>query len=224
MERKLVVLGLVVVGLAGMSAVGSGRSLTSSGHASPSVTSRVTIVATGVAASNHPITLYGSAKGAAPGETVEIQSKDCGTTFFRGVSATRTERAGRWSADFFPGITTWVRAVWKGHASTAVLVRQRVRLEFTQKPFKRHVFVVSVVGRAQFWHRRVTIMRYHRRDREWRVFRTVLLTTQNAPGQIVWTSGEFSARFPQDTLLRATLPASQAAPCYLSGTSLVLRT
>jgi hypothetical protein len=224
-ERKLVALGLVVVALAGVAAeFGSASSRPSDQDSSPLAAGRVTIHAPSLVPSDHPIPLYGTAEGAAPGDMVEIQSKDCGTTFFRGVSATRTQRAGQWSADFYPGITTWVRAVWKGRASKAVRVRQQAALQFTQRPFRRHRFVVSVVAKAQFWHRRVTIERYHPRDREWQAFRTVLLTTQNAPGQIVWTSGEFTARLPEGTALRAVLPASEALPCYASGTSLVLRT
>jgi hypothetical protein len=53
-------------------------------------------------------------------------------------------------------------------------------LQFTQKPFGRHRFIVSVVARAQFPERL---------------------------GQIMWTSGEFTARLPKGTLLRAVLPA-----------------
>jgi hypothetical protein len=224
-QRRLAALGLVIVGLVGTSSdFGSARLRAPAGHASPLAAGRVTIVAPRVAASTQPIVLYGSAEGAAPGEVVEIESKDCGTTFFRGVSETRTQLSGRWSAEFYPGITTWVRAVWKGRASKAVKVRQQPMLQFTQKPFRRHRFIVSVVARAQFWHRKVTIERYRARDRQWRTFRTVVLTSQNAPGQIVWTSGEFTARLPKGTLLRAVLPAPQARPCYLAGTSLVLRT
>jgi hypothetical protein len=176
------------------------------------------------APSDHPISLYGTAEGAAPGDEVEIQSKDCGTTFFRGVSATHTQRGGLWSAEFYPGITTWVRAVWRGHASTPARVRQQVRLELVQKPFKPRIFETSVVARAQFWRKKVVIERYRAGERRWRPFRAVVLTTQRAPGQIVWTSGEFTARLPTGTRLRASLPASQAGPCYMAGTSLVLTT
>jgi len=220
-----VALGLVVAAVVGATSdFSSASSWAPDQDASPLVAGRVTIHAPSLVPSDHPIPLYGTAEGAASGEMVEIESKDCGTTFFRGVSATRTQRAGQWSAEFYPGITTWVRAVWRGRASKAVRVRQQATLHFTQRPFRRHRFVVSVVARAQFWHRKVTIERYRPRDREWQVFRTVLLTTQNAPGQIVWTSGEFTARLPEGTALRAVLPASEALPCYTSGTSLVLRT
>ncbi len=49
----------------------------------------------------------------------------------------------------------------------------------------------------------------------------VLLTDSGGLGGApsTWTSGEFTAAVPKGTLLRATLPASEAKPCYLPGTS-----
>lgn len=108
--------------------------------------------------------------------------------------------------------------------STAITVRQRAMLRFVPKANDHTRFVVSVVARAQFWRRSVHIERLNRRHGAWETYRTVVLTEQNAPGVWVWTSGEFSARLPLGTSLRAVLPDSQAAPCYLSSTSPALRT
>ena len=127
-ERKLVALGIVVAAVVGGTSDFSSASPRAFDlDTSPLVAGRVTIHAPSLVPSDHPIPLYGTAEGAAPGEMVEIESKDCGTTFFRGASATRTQRAGQWSAEFYPGITTWVRAVWKGRASKAVRCASRQR-------------------------------------------------------------------------------------------------
>lgn len=171
-----------------------------------------------------PVTIFGAVDNGQEGEEVTIQAKDCGQTFFRVVSGTTTHEGGGWSTEFFPAITTTVRAVWKGRASSQVTVRQRAMLRFVSKPADRTRFVVSVVARAQFWRRKVTIQRFDRRLGRWDRYRSVVLTEQNAPGSFVWTSGEFTARLPRGTLLRAVLPASQAGPCYLSGTSRPVRT
>lgn len=171
-----------------------------------------------------PTTLFGSIDSGKANEEVEIQAKDCGQSFFRAVAGTRTEEGGGWSTEFFPAITTSVRAVWRGQASTQVTVRQRAILRFSSKPFDRTRFVVSVVAKAQFWKRKVTIQRFDRRLGRWVAFRSVVLTEQDAPGAFVWTSAEFTARLPKGTMLRAVFPASQARPCYLSGTSLPVRT
>ena len=97
------------------------------------------------------------------------------------------------------------RAKPSGCASRQRFNSRRARLDDTGSS--------SVWLRAQFWHRTVTIERYRPRDREWQVFRTVLLTTQNAPGQIVWTSGEFTARLPEGTAL--SRPARIRGPTLL---------
>lgn len=201
--------------------------LPSSGHALPSADAQtgVTIAARpSIAGSDHPITLYGRIPSPRPGEKVEIQSKDCGHSFFRAVDTTPSAGGGLWTAEFFPGITTAVRAAWNGRVSKAIVVRQRALLRFAPMASNRSRFVVSVVARAQFWRRYVVVERYDARRGRWQPYRRVVLTEQNAPGSVVWTSGEVLVRVPRDTLLRAVLPASQAGPCYLTSTSLTVRT
>jgi hypothetical protein len=173
---------------------------------------------------DRPVTLFGAVDNGRGGEEVEIQAKDCGQSFFRVVSGATTREGGGWSTEYFPLITTTVRAVWKGRASSQVTVRQRAILRFVSKPADRTRFVVSVVARAQFWRKKVTIQRFDRRLGRWDRFRSVVLTEQASPGSVVWTSGEFTARLPRGTMLRAVFPAAQAGPCYVSGTSLPVRT
>jgi hypothetical protein len=186
---------------------------------------RVTIAARPpVAPSDNPVTLFGSIDSGKAGESIEIQARDCGQQFFRAVAGATTGDGGGWSLEYRPLITTTLRAVWKDSASPQITVRQRAMLRFVPKPGNRTRFVVSVVARAQFWKRKVTIQRFDRRLGRWAPFRSVVLTDQEAAGTLVWTSGEFTARLPRGTRLRAVLPASQAGPCYLSGTSLVVRT
>jgi hypothetical protein len=177
-----------------------------------------------VAASDSPITLSGTVRSGRPGELVDLQAKDCGQSSFRIVQSARTQSGGRWATTFFPGIGTSVRAVWKGHTSTPVRIGQRAMLRFAPKANDRTRFVVSVVARAQFWRKKVVIERLNRERGVWRHFRSVVLTSQQAPGQFVWTSGEFTARLPRGTMLRALLPQSQAGSCYLLSYSLPLRT
>lgn len=192
-------------------------------RSAPSGAAAVTIGARpSIAGPDQPVTLFGSVSSGRPGETVDIQSKDCGQTFFRTVSGTHSQSGGRWATDFFPSIGTQVRAVWKGQRSRAVPVGQRAMIRFVPKASDRTRFVVSIVGRAQFWRRMVVIERLHRRS--WERYRTVVLTEQEAPGEFVWTSAEFRARLPRGTMLRAVLPQSQAGPCYLFSLSLPLRT
>jgi hypothetical protein len=105
-----------------------------------------------------------------------------------------------------------------------VKVGQRAMLRFAPKARERTRFEVAVVARAQFWLRTVVVERLNRQRGTWGPYRSVVLTTQEAPGEFVWTSGEFTARLPKGTSLRARLPQSQAGPCYLMSYSLPLRT
>jgi len=174
--------------------------------------------------SDHSTTLFGTVASGKAEEEVVIQAKDCGQSFFRTVAGTTTHEGGVWSLEYFPGITSAVRAVWNGRASSQVTLRQRAMLRFSPKASDRTRFVVSVVAIAQFWKKKVVIQRFDRRLGRWQAYRTVVLTEQASPGAWTWTSGELTARLPKGTRLRAVLPAKQARPCYLSGTSLPVRT
>ena len=214
-----------LAGIAVVSTLLAALSLQSAHSAVPGATADVTIAARpSIAAPDHPVTLHGAVRSGRPGEEVLIQTKDCGATFFRTFAATRTQSGGNWATEFFPAIGTKVRAVWKGRTSNVVSVHQRAMLRFVPKASDRTRFVVSVVARAQFWRKRVVIERLNRARGAWETYRTILLTQQEAPGEFVWTSGEFTARLPRGTLLRAFLPQSQAGPCYLASFSLSLRT
>jgi hypothetical protein len=188
---------------------------------------RVTIFARPtVASGTSPVTLFGSVDNGAAGEVVDIQAKDCGQQFFRGVLGATTHDGGGWSTPYYPGITTTLRAVWNGNASGQITVRQRPRVELRPPLGGLGQFEVSVVAKAQFWRKRVLIQRFNRRLGTWTTVKSVVLTDTDAAGgsQFVWSSAEFTSSLPRRTLIRAVFPLSQARPCYLAGYSNLLRT
>jgi len=188
-------------------------------------TKGVTITARpSIAGPDAPITLSGTVGSRRPGESIEIQVKNCGSSFFRAVAVTSTQRGGIWATEFFPSIGTTVRARWNRKVSRAIAVGQRAMIRLAPKASDRTRFVVAVVARAQFWRRTIVIERLDRRRGVWRRYRSVVLTDQHAPGEFAWTEGEFTARLPRGSLLRAFLPQSQAGPCYLASYSLSVRT
>jgi hypothetical protein len=76
------------------------------------------------------------------------------------------------------------------------------------------------------WQKRVTLQRFDAAKRAWIDIRSVLLTDTGAPQGVGWIwSGKdkLNVKVPKGTLLRATLPLSQARPCYLAGWSNLLR-
>lgn len=161
------------------------------------------------------LTLYGSVATEKANETVTIQVKECRTTWFRGVAAARTLDGGGWSTDAVnPGITASIRAVWNGQASAPVTVRQRAWVTFRTLPGSSTRFEVRAWSHLR---KRVQIQRYDARLGTWSTVRTVVLS--EPPGVAT-----FTASFQRGTSLRAFLSAAQAKPCFLAGTSRIVRT
>jgi hypothetical protein len=187
---------------------------------------RVTILARPtVATGSATVELFGSVDSNKEGEEVTIQAKDCGKNFFRVVAGATTREGGGWSTNYFPSITTSVRALWNDVASRQVTIRQRAPIRLS-KTRSASGYEVSIVGKKSFWRKRASIERFDRRLGTWSTLRSVVLTESGGTGGgggFVYTSAEFTARVPKGTQLRAVFPFSQARPCYLAGTSLPIR-
>jgi hypothetical protein len=177
--------------------------------------------------SRGPFTLYGSVPTDKADEIVTVQAKDCGapTATFRDVAEARTREGGSWSLEFSTGITSTLRAVWKGNVSSQIIVRQRANVRLLPLA-SRSGFTVTITGRTQFWRKRVLFQRFDRRLGTWKLVKAVVLTeTGGFPGYggaATWA--EFRASLPKGTLVRAVFPRSQARPCYLAGYGPLLRT
>lgn len=168
-----------------------------------------------------PVRLRGAIDPGRAGETVEIEVKDCGQPSFRQVAGTATEQGGQWAVEYRPGISTTVRAAWKGQRSAPVAIQQRAPVAIRKRSGAR--FEVWVWAKVPFWHKRATIQR--RSGGAWKTLREVLLTDQRATGGDggIMSSATFRAPIPRGTLVRAVVPISQARPCYLAGVSLTQR-
>lgn len=128
----------------------------------------------------------------------------------------------RATTEYWPGITTTLRAVWKGAASSPVMVRQQAYVALYLRSSGK--FEVSVGGKWSFWHKRVLFQR--RAASSWTTVKSVLLTETTAqPGFAQASTGAtFSASVPKGSVVRAVLPLAQARPCYLAGASKSVRT
>jgi hypothetical protein len=170
------------------------------------------------------VTLFGSVDNGEAGETVEIQAKDCGQSFFRAVAGATTVAGGGWSTEYFAGITTTLRAVWEGTASTQITVRHRAFASLRR--LRSGIFETGVAARSSLWRKHMTIERFDRKLGTWRTIRTVVLTEQEGggPSTFVGYSARFKLSVPKGTLLRSAISNSQVRPCYISGKSLPLRT
>lgn len=170
-----------------------------------------------------PAELFGAVESAREGEEVTIQAKDCGSDFFHVVAGTTTRRGGGWSAEYFAGIGTTVRAVWDGTASSQIGIRKRAIVRLT-KSLSGRGYQVVVTAQAPFWRKRVNIQRFDRRLGRWVTIKAVVLTDQAVAGVYRHFSAKLSLAVPRGTLVRAFLPLDQARPCYLAAASAQVRT
>jgi hypothetical protein len=171
-----------------------------------------------VAGWGQPVALSGSVDTRRAEEVVTIQAKDCRQQFFRDVDWARTHEGGGWSTDYYPGISTTLRAQWNGRASAEITVRQRPSVQLRRLSARRFAVRAWGFGGAHiFWRKRVLFQRFDRRLGSWETVKNVVLTESSGP-----TS--FSASVPRGALVRTLLPRSQARPCYLAGYSGLFRT
>lgn len=185
---------------------------------------QVTIVARPtVLGSTQGVMLSGSVDSTKADEIVTIQAKDCGQQFFRGVAAARTLEGGRWSTEYFTGISTTLRAVWNQATSAPVTVRRRPLVNLIRRPAGQKL-VVSVVAQANFWRKRALFQRFDPRLGKWMTIKSLVLTDTGSGGPFARASADFTTSLPRGTLVRGVFPLSQARPCYLAGVSKLLRT
>lgn len=169
-----------------------------------------------------PVTLFGTVPNGRPGESVQIEANECGQSgLFHELAGARTEAQGVWSIPI-PGnpplsqVTDYIRtktlyrARWNGRYSETVTVYARPYLEMRQlivkknKPGKR-LFGISVGGRGMKYRKKIVIERRVRTS-EWRPIATVRVSGGLG---IVWV------RASRGWVVRARLPESEAAPCFI---------
>lgn len=156
------------------------------------------------------------------GEVVTIQSKECRMSTFRNVAAAETDASGRWQLEYSAFVNTVLRAKWRDAFSAPVEVRQAPAVHFDE--VSRGRFEVGVGSRGDLWRKRVDVQR--RVGSRWVALKSVVVTkTYSSPGRAgTYVQAHFRAKLPPGTALRALLTAKQARPCYLGGTSSVIRT
>jgi hypothetical protein len=166
-------------------------------------------------------TLYGAAPGAGHDDVVTIEVRECGSTFFRTFAELHPSAGGGWTTPAGSAVTSTYRATWGNATSATVTIRQGANVGLERRR-SGGGFNVAVSGKRSFWRRTVEIQR--RRGSSWRTVKTVRLTdSASSTGVVSVSTATFRLTVPKGTALRAFLPASQAAPCYIASTSRPIR-
>ena len=159
--------------------------------------------------------LQGTVPSAGSGESVRIEAKECGGTFFRTYAGTTTQSGGAWHYNGFLQVTTEFRARWRDSVSAPIVVRKRMSLSLHKRG--NGVFIGGAVSRYQpVGGRTVKLERFTQSG--WVLMRSAKLRAQGPQYG--------TARFVVKTKrlqLRLTMDQATAAPCYAAGVSPIVR-
>jgi hypothetical protein len=184
--------------------------------AAPTVT--IGVRPTSIVAFDGTVTIYGSVAGASAGQAVAYEARECGIAgSFHVAGGATTAARGAFSSSLplSPGVKTSYRARWHEVVSNVVVVRVAPLVELRRSG--RH-FTVVVSGHGYLRGKHVTLQR--RDSRRWETLRTLAIRDAFGNGGFASTT----VRVAEHTVLRAVLPRSQAAPCFLPGVSNTVRT
>jgi plastocyanin len=167
-------------------------------------------------------TLSGAVSSLAAGETVNIDSKQCGATTFTRVASVKSTANGAWSAPVKPVMNTVFRANWKNANSPELT--QSVSPLLTLKRVRARRFTATATGAVALTGKRLVVQRYVRLKRTWKAVKQVTLNKSTpATPPTVRSSVAFGLRVRRGTKLRVLLTAAQAATCYAAARSAAIK-
>jgi hypothetical protein len=164
-------------------------------------------------------TLSGVLSTQKTGQAIDIQAQECGQTAFKNIATATTTTGGAFSYAAKPTLNTNYRAKQKGATSSAVAVK--VMPVVRVKKLSLGKFSISVTAAQSFAGKYVVFQRL--RNSKWVTLKKITLATAKtttAPTQV--TSAAFKIKLPAKLRVRAILPATQAAACYLGAKSKVV--
>jgi plastocyanin len=166
------------------------------------------------------VTLAGTVSNRRAGETVSVFAKPSGQTQFAAVGSAVSGPNGSWSFIVKPRLQTAYEARWRPSGPTVsspqslVNVRPQVGLSKRSARGRVVTFFTKVRGARSFGGKYLNLQRKNRLGRWVNLKRVTLGATSAAT---------FKARLPRGrSSVRLFMPAAQAAPGYVAGTSRVL--
>jgi len=212
--RSAALFGVPVVLVAAVTATTAGGAMSRVAQRSVSLVAAPKIVRFG-----SPVTLAGVVSPARENRKVNIEARACGSASSAPVVGVKTGPNGTYSAGQSPVQNTVYQAQWHRWTSALVpvLVRPRVKLAKVE----RHKFQIRVMAvRSLAGHR--VLFEWHT-SHGWSTLRKLRLTYW---GQVISTSVSgkiFKSKIQKGKRVRVLLTPKQAAPCYVSGHSAIIR-
>ena len=170
-----------------------------------------------------PVTLSGVLSSQRANQAIGVQATECGSTRAVKVATVKTVAKGAYATPATPAAATTYQATFKNVKSPTVAVAVRPVLVLTR--LARGSYTAKVTVGKTLKGKAVLFQRYSRLRKRWVQVKRVLLTTE-APGPTkptVIDSASFRAKVVLNARVRLLVSTVQAAPCYLSATSNVLR-
>ena len=164
-------------------------------------------------------TLSGALSTAQPNERVTVRAQACGSTSFAALATVTTTTGGAWTLSARPQRTTVYEAQSRGvTARTTVTVRPRV----TIRKLTRGRFAVRVSA-AQAFGGKIAVLQRRTSTGSWVRVRYVTLRVMGGTAPTVISGANVRANLRVGTRVRAVIGSAQVAPCYVAGTSNVVR-
>lgn len=181
----------------------------------------VTIVARpAIVTYRNPTTLSGSVSNGQANERVAVQAQVCGSTSFATVATVSTTTGGVWTLAVRPLKTAVYQAGWRSAAGTTTV---KVRPRVTLRKLTAGRFAVRVLATQSFSGKVVVFQRYNAARRTWVRVRFVVLRSMGGTAPTFVSGANFRSNVRVGTRVRAVIGSAQVAPCYLAGTSNVVR-
>jgi plastocyanin len=163
-------------------------------------------------------TLSGAVSTAQPNERVAVRAQACGSTSFASLATVTTTTGGAWTISARPEKTTVYEAQWRGvTARTTATVRPRVSV----RKLTRGRFAVRVSAAQAFGGKIAVLQR--RTSTSWVRVRYVTLRVMGGTAPTVISGANVRANIRVGTRVRAVIGSAQVGPCYVAGTSNVVR-
>lgn len=156
-------------------------------------------------------------------QTITIQAQECGKTIFANAGNAKAAANGAYSMALVPTGLTVYQAKWKSTTSGKVTIEVSPLVQLAR--VAAGSFTAKVTAGLDLKGKWVLFQRFSKLRKRWVQVKKVVLST-SAPGTAkptVISSAAFKAKVARRTRLRLLLSKSQAAPCYLSASSNIVR-